>query len=176
MSIYEFNENDRNSPAYLPFSLQFDFNKLLPSGALGDLVPFTNKLYDGSLKMRLGITAGICILIKFVPERNGHRYEAIFSFYLGDYGHIAVQGPYLTYEDSHLAITGGSGIFAGVYGTVKLHQITFPNKLLYTFYLRGIDKLPEELTRDPIPPSPSVMPSRAAARARPGATAPNYSD
>lgn len=176
MCVYEFNEHDRNSPAYLPFSLKFDIGKLLPSGALGDLLPFTNKVYDGSLQMRLGITAGLCVLIRYVPERKGHRYEATYSFYFGDYGHIAVQGPYLTYEDSFLAITGGSGIFTGVYGTVKLHQITFPTKLFYTFYLQGIDKLPEELTRDPVPPSPSVRPSSAALRTRPGATAPNYTD
>ena len=46
MHVYEINEKDRGSPAYLPFSLQFDLSKppLLPKGALGDLVPFTNKV------------------------------------------------------------------------------------------------------------------------------------
>ena len=46
MHVYEVNEKDRGSPAYLPFSLQFDLSKppLLPKGALGDLVPFTNKV------------------------------------------------------------------------------------------------------------------------------------
>ena len=29
------------------------------------------------------------------PQRKRDRYEAIFSFYFGDYGHISVQGPYL---------------------------------------------------------------------------------
>ena len=28
--------------------------------------------------------------------------------------YISVQGPYLTYEDTFLAVTGGSGIFEGV--------------------------------------------------------------
>lgn len=176
MSVYEFNEKDRSSPAYLPFSLKFDFSRGLPAGALGDLVPFTNKLYDGTLQMRLGITAGIAILIKYYPEKKGHRYEAAYSFYFGDYGHISVQGSYMTFEDSSLAVTGGSGIFTGVYGTVTLHQITYPTKLFYTFYLQGIDELPEELTRVPVPPTPSVKPSPAAARARPGSTAPNYTD
>jgi hypothetical protein len=45
MYVYEMNERDRGSPAYLPFSLQFDLAKsLLPKGALGDLVPFSNKV------------------------------------------------------------------------------------------------------------------------------------
>lgn len=176
MSVYEFNEQDRGSPVYLPFSLKFNFWKVLPVGSLGDMVPFSNKVYDGTLQMRLGITAGLCTLIKYMPEKNGHRYEAVYSFYLGDYGHISVQGPYLTYEDSFLAITGGSGIFEGAYGVVKLHQIIFPTKIFYTFYLQGIEDLPEELTGEPVRPSPQVKPSAAAARARPGATAPNYSD
>lgn len=178
MCVYEFNERDRNSPAYLPFSLNFQFNfrKGVPNGAVGDLILFTNKIYDGTLQMRLGISAGTCTLIKYYPEKDGQRYEASFSFYFGDYGHISMQGAYLTFEDSFLAVTGGTGIFAGVYGTVKLHQITFPNKFLYTFYLQGIDDLPEELTRVPVPPSPSVKPSFAAARAMRGATAPNYTD
>ena len=44
MHVYELNEKDRGSLAYQPFSFNFDFFKLLPKGALGDLVPFTNKV------------------------------------------------------------------------------------------------------------------------------------
>ncbi|KAF9613457.1 hypothetical protein IFM89_008304 [Coptis chinensis] len=78
------------------------------------------------------------------PEIKGGRYEAIYSFYFGDYGHISVQGQYLTYQDTYLAVTSGSGIFEGVYGQVKLQQIDFPFKLFYTFYLKGIADLPVE--------------------------------
>ncbi|KAH7840654.1 hypothetical protein Vadar_019798 [Vaccinium darrowii] len=42
-SAYEMNEGDRDSPAYLP-----RIQKAVHS--LGDLVPFTNKLYTGALK------------------------------------------------------------------------------------------------------------------------------
>ena len=82
----------------------------------------------------------------------------------------------MTFEDSYLAITGGSGIFTGVYGKVKLHQIEFPYKIFYTFYLQGIDSLPEQLTRPHVPPSISVKPSDAAAQCLPGAIAPNFTD
>ena len=58
-------------------------------------------------------------------------------------GYISVQGPYLTYKNTFLAVTGGSGIFEGVYGQVKPHQIVFPFKLFYTFYLKGIGDLPQ---------------------------------
>ncbi|KAJ0959946.1 hypothetical protein J5N97_000286 [Dioscorea zingiberensis] len=167
--VYEINERDRGSPAYLRLSQQ-------PVNSLGDLVPFSNKIYHGNLEKRLGITAGLCVLIQHVKERGGDRYEAIYSFYFGDYGHISVQGAYLTYEDSYLAVTGGSGIFEGVYGQVKLQQIVFPFKLFYTFYLKGIPDLPSELLGRPVPPAPGVEPSVAAKAAEPHATVKNYTN
>nr|AEO13839.1 allene oxide cyclase [Gladiolus hybrid cultivar] len=165
--VYEINERDRGSPAYLRLS-QKSVN------SLGDLVPFSNKLYHGNLEKRLGITAGLCTLIQHVPERNGDRYEAMYSFYFGDYGHISVQGAYLTYEDSYLAVTGGSGIFEGVYGQVKLQQIIFPFKLFYTFELKGIQDLPREILGTPVPPAPAVEPTLAAKAAESHAALKNY--
>ncbi|VAI61534.1 unnamed protein product [Triticum turgidum subsp. durum] len=172
LHVYELNERDRESPAYLRLSAKQSQN------ALGDLVPFTNKvMYNGSLDKRIGITAGICILIQHVPERNGDRYEAIYSIYFGDYGHITVQGPYLTYEESYLAVTGGSGVFEGVYGQVKLNQIVFPFKIFYTFYLKGIPDLPKELLcTAPVPPSPTVEPTPAAKATEPHACLNNFTD
>uniref|UniRef100_A0A6N2LVY3 allene-oxide cyclase n=1 Tax=Salix viminalis TaxID=40686 RepID=A0A6N2LVY3_SALVM len=102
LSVYEINERDRGGPAYLRLS-QKSVN------SLGDLVPFTNKTYRNGRN-----NSRICVLIQNKPEKKGDRYEAIYSFYFGAYGHIAVQGSYLTYEDTYLAVTGGSGIFEGV--------------------------------------------------------------
>jgi allene oxide cyclase len=167
LSVYEMNERDRGSPAFLKLSQK-------PVNSLGDLVPFSNKLYSGDLEKRLGITAGICVLIEHVEEKKGDRYEAIYSFYFGDYGHLSVQGPYLTYQDTRLAVTGGSGIFKGAYGEVKLQQIVFPIKLFYTFYLQGIDDLPVDLVFKPVKPSPSVQPSPEAMATEPQATIPNF--
>ncbi|KAJ8774592.1 hypothetical protein K2173_017038 [Erythroxylum novogranatense] len=169
LNVYEINERDRGSPAVLKLSQK-------QQNSLGDLVPFTNKLYTGDLQRRLGITAGLCVLIQHVPEKKGDRYEAIYSFYFGDYGHISVQGSYLTYQDTYLAVTGGSGIFEGVYGQVKLHQIVFPFKLFYTFYLKGIADLPAELLGTPVPPSPAVEPAPAAKATEPQGTIPNFTN
>ncbi|KAL5080435.1 hypothetical protein RYX36_008856 [Vicia faba] len=169
LCVYEINERDRGSPAYLPFSKK-DVN------SLGDLVPFSNKLYTGCLQKRVGITAGVCILIQNVAERKGDMYEAIFSFHFGDYGHISVQGSYLTYEDSYLAVTGGTGIFEGVFGQVKLNQIVFPFKLFYTFYLKGIKDLPHELVAKHVEPSLSVEPSPAAKACEPHAVIAGFTD
>jgi len=175
MSVYELNDLDRGSPAFLRLSGKTDAAGK-PVNHLGDLVPFTNKVYDGSLQTRLGITAGLCTLIYHNAEKNGDRYEASYSFYFGDYGHISVQGPYITYEDSYLAITGGSGIFTGVYGQVKLHQIIFPVKLFYTFYLQGIAKIPATLTAPVVPPTPEIQPAKEAKECLPSHTAPNYTN
>ncbi|KAK7857271.1 allene oxide cyclase 1 [Quercus suber] len=105
-------------------------------------------LYSGDLQKRLGITAGMCILIENKPEKKGDRYEATYSFYFGDYGHISV----------------------------KLHQIVFPFKLFYTFYLKGIEDLPQELLGKPVEPNPAVEPSPAAKACEPQATVTNFTD
>lgn len=144
--MYEINQLDRGSPALLRLSKQ-------KVNYLGDLVPFTNKLFTGDLKRQLGITQGLCVLIENKPEKKGDRYEAVYSFHFGDYGHIAVRGAYLTYEDTYLAVVGGSGIFEGAYGQVKLEQIVYPFKIFYRFYLRGIKDLPKELLVEPVEPN-----------------------
>ncbi|KAK7283294.1 hypothetical protein RIF29_12715 [Crotalaria pallida] len=167
--VYEINERDRGSPAYLRLSQK-------TVNSLGDLVPFSNKLYTGDLEKRIGISAGICILIQNKPIMNGDRYEAIYSLYFGDYGHLAVQGAYLTYEDTYLAVTGGSGIFEGVKGQVKLHQIVYPFKIFYTFYLKGIKDLPKELLGKPVVPTPTIEPNPAAKALESHATIPGFTD
>ncbi|GMJ05704.1 allene oxide cyclase 3 [Hibiscus trionum] len=48
LHVYELNERDRSSPAVLKLSQK-------PVNSLGDLVPFTNKLYSGDLQKRVGI-------------------------------------------------------------------------------------------------------------------------
>ncbi|XP_010502459.1 PREDICTED: allene oxide cyclase 3, chloroplastic isoform X2 [Camelina sativa] len=171
LNVYELNEGDRNSPAVLKLG------KKPTELCLGDLVPFTNKLYTGDLKKRVGITAGLCVLIQHVPEKSGDRFEASYSFYFGDYGHLSVQGPYLTYEDTFLAVTGGSGIFEGAYGQVKLQQLVYPTKLFYTFYLKGIaNDLPLELTGTAVTPSKDVKSSPEAKATEPGATISNFTN
>lgn len=89
---------------------------------------------------------------------------------------LGLQGPYLTYQDTELAILGGSGIFRGAYGFVKLHQIVFPTKLFYTFYLFGVAKLPDILVKKSVEPSVDVVPSAAAKAGLPEGSLPNYTD
>ncbi|CAM6044540.1 unnamed protein product [Sphagnum compactum] len=156
LCVYEINDLDRQSPKLLVNS-----NNTNAAGkrvkSLGDLLPYTNKLYDGTLKERLGITAGMCIMIEYVPEFDGDRYECQFSAYFGEYGHISVQGPYTSYCDCMMAVTGGTGIFTGARGVVKCKTL-LPTKLFYEFHLLDIHKLPVKLTQTPVPPTPDVIP------------------
>jgi allene oxide cyclase len=177
LMVFEINERDKGSPVFLPFGGKKDPTTGAHVNGLGDLVPFSNKLYDGSLTLRLGITAGLCTLISHDAEKKGDRYEALYSFYFGDYGHISVQGAYITYQDTYLAITGGSGIFAGCYGQVKLRQLIFPFKLHYTFSLKGLkEKLPAQLTLKAVEPSPSVEPHADAKACKPDHVIPNFTN
>ncbi|XP_042978761.1 allene oxide cyclase 4, chloroplastic-like [Carya illinoinensis] len=151
LHVYKIIDLDRGSPAVLRLSQK-------PVNSLGDLFPSPTKLMTGDLKKQLGITQGLCGLIKNKPEKKGDRFEATYSFNFGDYDHMAVQGLYLTYEDTYLSVVGGSGIFEGVYGQVKLEQIVYPFKIFYTFYLRGIKDLPVKLLGKPVEPNRTINP------------------
>lgn len=202
-SVYEINERDRNSPAFLPFST-INISKPQENGllgglqnmwstlsgdhehGLGDLVPFSNKLYDSSLQVRLGVTAGMAMVVKAFPGKGQKHhtkhnfffpdcYEATYTFYLGDMGHVSAQGPFSTFDDTLLTITGGAGLFREARGVIHLHNIT-PFKLFYTFHVRGVPELPRILTSKPVEPNEHVQPRREAVACKPGFALPNYTD
>jgi allene oxide cyclase len=54
------------------------------------------------------------------PHRPGKAWECFWTLSLAD-GQITVQGPFLDGGDSVLAVTGGTGAYAGVRGDMKLH-------------------------------------------------------
>ncbi|MCO5583015.1 hypothetical protein L7F22_036921 [Adiantum nelumboides] len=178
LTVYEVNQLDRWSPMLLSLSkLALDWYnrfRVQPLNSLGDLVPFTNKIFDGSLKKRLGITAGIISVMRHYPKQDALLFESVYSFYFGDYGHISVKGPYKTHEDTVLTVTGGSGVFTGVYGTVLIHNVEYPIVLFYKFQLYGIPRLPQALQWDTVPPTKGVRPSHTASM--PGFALPNFTE
>ncbi|KVH73896.1 Allene oxide cyclase, partial [Cynara cardunculus var. scolymus] len=74
LCVYEINKRDRGSPAYLRLGEK-------PVNSLGDLVPFTNKVYSADLQTRLGITTRIYILIKNMPEKKCDRTQSTMYNY-----------------------------------------------------------------------------------------------
>ena len=81
----------------------------------GDLLTFANEVYDESNANLVGTDNGWCI--RTVP---GKAWECSWTLSLAD-GQITVQGPFLDVGDSVLAVTGGTGSYAGVGGDMKLH-------------------------------------------------------
>lgn len=60
------------------------------------------QLYDSSLQVRLGVTAGMAMVVKAFPGKGQKHhtkhnfffpdcYEATYTFYLGDMGHVSAQ-------------------------------------------------------------------------------------
>ena len=81
----------------------------------GNVLTWHNKIYDEANKQRVGRDAGYCIRIVV-----GKSWECSWTTYL-EAGSISVQGQFLDKGDAELAITGGTGAYAGASGTMTLH-------------------------------------------------------
>jgi hypothetical protein len=81
----------------------------------GDILTFANEIFDSEDRTRIGADQGFCIRI--IP---GHAYDCEWTTTLAG-GSLAVQGPFSDTGDTTLAITGGTGQYAGARGEMKLH-------------------------------------------------------
>jgi len=83
--------------------------------SVGDLLVFANKIYDAANKTQLGTDNGYC-----VRTVVGKSWECFWTLTLKS-GQITVEGPFMDTGDSLLAVTGGTGKYAGAKGSMKLH-------------------------------------------------------
>ncbi|MEZ5831877.1 MAG: allene oxide cyclase family protein [Dongiaceae bacterium] len=81
----------------------------------GDVLTFANDVYDEGNANKVGSDNGWCI--RTVP---GKAWECFWTLSLAD-GQLTVEGPFLDAGDSMLAVTGGTGKYAGARGDMKLH-------------------------------------------------------
>lgn len=81
----------------------------------GDLLTFANEIYDEKNAEKVGTDSGWCIRTVV-----GKSWECFWTLSLAD-GQITVHGPFLDAGDSVLAVTGGTGEYAGVRGDMNLH-------------------------------------------------------
>jgi allene oxide cyclase len=81
----------------------------------GDLLTFANEVYDEANEKLIGSDTGWCIRTVV-----GTSWECSWTLTLPD-GQINVSGPFLDKADSVLAITGGTGSYAGARGEMALH-------------------------------------------------------
>ena len=83
--------------------------------SVGDLLTFANPVYDATNKTQLGSDQGYCVRVVV-----GKSWECFWTLILTG-GEITVEGPFYDNGDSTLAVTGGTGKYAGAKGALKLH-------------------------------------------------------
>lgn len=87
----------------------------------GDLLTFANAVYDDKNANQVGTDQGDCIRIDTTAGTWECRWVTIFSKTgTTKQGTITVEGPFYDTHDSTLAVTGGTGIYKGVTGTMRL--------------------------------------------------------
>ena len=80
----------------------------------GDILTFANEVYDADDKDKVGSDQGICF-----RTVAGKAWECFWTLSL-DKGQLTVEGPFYDAGNSVLAITGGTGEFAGATGDMAL--------------------------------------------------------
>ena len=83
--------------------------------SVGDLLTFANPLMSSDGKSEVGKDQGYCVRVIV-----GKSWECVWTALLKD-GQITVEGPFYDSGDSVLAITGGTGKYAGARGSMSLH-------------------------------------------------------
>jgi allene oxide cyclase len=83
--------------------------------SIGDLIAFGNPIFDEANEEQIGTNQGQCVRTVL-----GQSYECFWTIILAD-GQITVQGPFNDAADSVMAITGGTGAYAGARGQMRLH-------------------------------------------------------
>jgi allene oxide cyclase len=86
-----------------------------PGDSVGDLLTFANPVYDAANKVQLGTDQGYCVRVAV-----GKSWECFWTLILKE-GQVTVEGPFFDQGDSLMAVTGGTGKYAGAKGSMKLH-------------------------------------------------------
>jgi allene oxide cyclase len=80
----------------------------------GNILTFANEVFDSSNTKKVGTDQGYCVRIEV-----GKSWECNWTTFLPG-GQITVEGPFLDTGDSTLAITGGTGAYRNVRGSMEL--------------------------------------------------------
>ena len=80
----------------------------------GNILTFANEVFNSSNTKKVGTDQGYCVRIEV-----GKSWECNWTTFLPG-GQITVEGPFLDTGDSTLAITGGTGAYRNVRGSMEL--------------------------------------------------------
>ena len=97
----------------------------------GDVLTFANEVYNASDANKVGTDNGYCI-----RTVAGQAYECNWTTLLPK-GQITVEGPFYDTKDSTLAITGGTGRYRHVRGTMDLKSMAGGTKYAFVFHLNS---------------------------------------
>src|ERR1700732_3539056 len=75
--------------------------------SVGDLLTFANPVYDAANKAQVGSDQGYCVRVI-----AGKSWECFWTLRLKE-GQITIEGPFYDAGDSVMAVTGGTGKYAG---------------------------------------------------------------
>lgn len=81
----------------------------------GDVLTWTNDVFDAADKTKVGTDQGFCIRVA-----AGKAYECSWTTTLAG-GQIMVEGPFYDAGNSVVAVTGGTGKYSGARGEMLLH-------------------------------------------------------
>jgi hypothetical protein len=83
--------------------------------AEGNILTFHNGVFDSANNSAVGSDQGYCIRIE-----AGKSWECNWTTFLSG-GQLTVEGPFFDTSDSTLAVTGGTGAYRNVRGSMDLH-------------------------------------------------------
>jgi allene oxide cyclase len=97
----------------------------------GDILTFgPNEVFGPDDKNKVGTDQGICFRI--LPRKS---WECFWTLAL-EKGQLTVEGPFYDKGDSVLAITGGTGDYAGARGEMALSDVSGGEGKAYSFTYR----------------------------------------
>jgi allene oxide cyclase len=102
-----------------------------PGDAVGNILTFSNDVFDQNDSTRVGSDQGYCVRLIV-----GESWECNWTTFLAK-GQITVEGPFYDTRDSVLAVTGGTGDYANVRGSMELNSRSGGTEYDFIFHLVG---------------------------------------
>jgi len=99
--------------------------------AAGNILTFSNDVFDQGNSTKVGSDQGYCVRLVV-----GKSWECNWTTFLAK-GQITVEGPFYDTQDSILAVTGGTGAYANVRGSMELKSRSGGTEYDFIFHLIG---------------------------------------
>jgi hypothetical protein len=98
---------------------------------VGDVLTFANDVFAPNNTTKVGSDQGYCVRMTV-----GDAWECVWTTLLAK-GQLTVEGPFYDTHDSALAITGGTGAYAGARGWMELKSRAGGTEFDFIFHVIG---------------------------------------